>query len=391
MMTSCLSSISSLKRRFSLNITMDRAELLHAVRRAAAIAPTNSPLEVLKGVFLEADSVGKALTLTSTDLEVTLKQKLACAVSEDDALAIDARLLAGMLEKLPGDTVELRRDPGDSRLSIRSGDAQYNVSVWEQSSYPKQEVPAMASLVRISGIPSMAKRTVFAADEKNEKPMLKCVQLRFTQDGLRAAGSDGDCVVTARGDEKSTGDLGVLIPAPSLSRLARMCEDTDEFRVGVTGKKIVFVRQGFLFSARLIETGYIDTDLLTSTLQNQFTVLTDVAELRRALDSVSCVDPDGKVQLTFEGMTLSFRCGGVHGSAQDAIAVAPLTGMPQGEHWFLTRRLSNCLRALSGTATLGIAAGGMLTLDTEHAFYMQTGVRPGTAQQQKPAKRKKAA
>ena len=118
-MTSCLSSISSLKRRFSLNITMDRAELLHAVRRAAAIAPTNSPLEVLKGVFLEADSVGKALTLTSTDLEVTLKQKLACAVSEDDALAIDARLLAGMLEKLPGDTVELRRDPGDSRLSIR--------------------------------------------------------------------------------------------------------------------------------------------------------------------------------------------------------------------------------------------------------------------------------
>ena len=374
-----------------MNITMDRAELLHAVKRAAAIAPSGSPLEVLKGVLLEADAASKSLVLTATDLEVTLKQRLSCAAQEDDALAIDARLLAGMLEKLPGDTVELRRDPGDSRLNVQSGDAKYSVSVWERNSYPKQEIPAVTSLIRISGIPSMAKRTVFAADEKNEKPMLKCVQLRFTQDGLRAAGSDGNCVVTARGDEKSTGDLSVLIPAPSLSRLARMCEDKDEFRVGVTGKKIVFARQGFLFSARLIEAGYIDTDLLTSTLQNQFTVLTDVAELRRALDSVSCVDPDGKVQLTFEGMTLSFRCGVVHGSAQDAIAVAPLTGMPQGEHWFLTRRLSNCLRALSGTATLGIAAGGMLTLDTEHAFYMQTGVRPRTAQQQKPAKRKKAA
>jgi len=187
-------------------------------------------------------------------------------------------------------------------------------------------------------------------------------------------------VVTARGDDKSTGEFSVLIPAPSLSRLAQMCEDKDEFRAGVNGKNIVFVREGFLFSARLIQEKYIDTDFLTSSLKNQFTVLTDVAELRRALDNVSCVEPDGKVQLSFEGMTLSFRCGGIHGSAQNAITVAPLTGMPQGEYWYLTKRLTSCLRSLSGTATLGIAAGGMLTLDTEHTFYMQTGVRPAVLQ-----------
>lgn len=277
-----------------MNITMNRAELLHAVKHAAAVAPANSPLEALKGVLLEVSAASKSLVLTATNLEVTLKQKLACAAPEDDALAIDARLLARMLEKLPGDTVELRRKPGDSRL-------------------------------------------------------------------------------------------------------AQMCEDKDEFRAGANGKNIVFVREGFLFSARLIQEKYIDTDFLTSSLKNQFTVLTDVAELRRALDNVSCVEPDGKVQLSFEGMTLSFRCGGVHGSAQNVITVAPLTGMPQGEYWYLTKRLNNCLRSLSGTATLGIAAGGMLTLDTEHAFYMQAGVRPGAPQSvpqkeaKKPAAGKKAA
>lgn len=300
-----------------MNITMNRAELLHAVKRAAAVAPANSPLEALKGVLVEVSAASKSLVLTATNLEVTLKQKLACAAPEDDALAIDARLLAGMLEKLPGNTVELRRKPGDSRLAVWSGGAKYNVSIWERGGYPKAEIPAVTNLVRISGIPSMAKRTVFAADENNEKPMLKCVQFRVTQDGLRAAGSDGTCVVTASGDDKSTGEFSVLIPAPSLSRLAQMCEDKDEFRAGVNGKNIVFVREGFLFSARLIQEKYIDTDFLTSSLKNQFTVLTDVAELRRALDNVSCVEPDGKVQLSFEGMTLSFRCGGVHGSAQN--------------------------------------------------------------------------
>ena len=380
-----------------MNITMNRAELLHAVKRAAAVAPANSPLEALKGVLLEVSAASKSLVLTATNLEVTLKQKLVCAAQEDDTLAIDARLLAGMLEKLPGDTVELKRELGDSHLSVRSGDAQYDVSIWEGRSYPKQDIPAVTRLVRASGIPSMAKRTVFAADEKNEKPMLKCVHLLFTQDGLRAAGSDGNCVVTAKGDDKSTGDLSVLIPADSLSRLAQMCEDKDEFRVGATGKNAVFVREGFLFSARLIEADYIDTDFLTGSLKNQFTVLTDVSELRRGLDSASCVDPDGKVKLSFDGMTLTFQCTGAYGGAQDTITVAPLTGSAQGGYWFLTRKLSNCLRALSGTATLGIAAGGMLTLNTENAFYMQAGVRPGTARTvpkkaaKKPASGKKAA
>ena len=370
-----------------MNITMNRAELLHAIKRGLAVAPTNSPLEVLKGVCLEVDAASKSLVLTATNLEVTLKQKLTCDTQEDDALVIDARLLAGMLEKLPGDTVRLWRDSKGDQLKVWSGEAKYNVSVWERSSYPKAEIPAVTNLVRASGIPSMARRTVFATDEKNEKPMLKCVYLRFTQDGLRAVGSDGLCVVTAKGDDKSTGNFSVLIPAPSLGRLAQMCEDKDEFRVGSTGKWVVFVREGFLFSARLVEANYIDTDLLTSSLKNQFTVLTDVAELRKSLDSVSCVEPDGKVRLSFEGMTLNFQCTGVHGSAHDTIAVAPLTGVPQGEYWYLTRQLSSCLRSLSGTATLGVAAGGMLTLNTENAFYMQTGVRPGGSQSKKAAKR----
>ena len=165
--------------------------------------------------------------------------------------------------------------------------------------------------------------------------------------------------------------------------------------MGTTGKKVIFVREGFLFSARLIEADYLDTDFLTSSLKNQFTVLTDVAELRKCLDSVSCVEPDGKVKLSFEGMKLSFQCAGVHGNASDAITVAPLTGTPQGEYWYLTRRLSSCLRSLSGTATLGVAAGGMLTLNTENAFYMQTGVRPEAEQPKravkKPPAEKKAA
>ena len=45
----------------------------------------------------------------------------------------------------------------------------------------------------------------------------------------------------------------------------------------------MFFKENFLFSARLMEGGYIDTDLLLSTIKNSFTVLTDIQDLRNAL------------------------------------------------------------------------------------------------------------
>ena len=39
-----------------MHITINRAELLAAVKHASAIAPPDSPLDVLRGVLLETDS-----------------------------------------------------------------------------------------------------------------------------------------------------------------------------------------------------------------------------------------------------------------------------------------------------------------------------------------------
>ena len=45
-------------------------------------------------------------------------------------------------------------------------------------------------------------------------------------------------------------------------------------------------------------------------------------------------------------------------------------------YWFNAKQLVTCLKALSGTVTLGIAQGGMLTLATQDAYYLQNAMRP---------------
>ena len=105
-----------------MNITINRAELLSAVQKAAAIASEDAPLEPLKGVLLEADAAAGTLTLIATNIETSLEQKLVCTIGEDDALVMNAKLLAGMLGLMSGETAQLLRRPGTRVLTLRSGE-----------------------------------------------------------------------------------------------------------------------------------------------------------------------------------------------------------------------------------------------------------------------------
>ena len=376
-----------------MRVNANRQELLDVAARAATIAPTSSPVDILKGVLLETDGAAKLLTVMATNMEIALEQKLPCDTAEDDELVVNAKLFAGMLGQLEGETVELRRLPGSALLSVKGGRAEYTVPVFERKEFPHMEIPFPEDTITVTGIPSMAKRTVFAVSTKDTVPLMKCVNLMFTRDGLVAAGSDGVCLVTAKGDTKSTGDAHFLMPAHSLEKLARMSSDKDEYRVGTTGNDIVFSKPNLVYRARILEGDYINTQGIIGNLKNSFTVLSDMAELRETLHSVIAVDPEGPVKLGFNGSKLLFASDGVYGKASTEIDVTPLTGAPSGEYWFTAQRLYDSFRALSGTVTLGIAQNGMLTFSTEETFYMQTGVRPPAAKKETPAPkpRKKAA
>ena len=370
-----------------MRVTINRIELVNAAKRAAAIAPGSSPIKEMACALLETDNASGKLTVTSTNMETSLEQKIRCTSQEEDALAVNAKLLAAMLEKLPGETVELHRESRGLILHLRSGDAEYAVFIFERGSYPKPEIPFPEDTVKLSGIPSMARQTMFATKEDKGNPLMRCVNLMFTRDGLRAAGSDGTCIITASGDSKSTGDVSLLLPALSLEKLARMCRDGDIFRVGTTGKTVAFLRENFIYCARLMDGTYIDTQRLTASIQPQFQVMTDIPGLRRGLESVVSCDPDGRVGLLFDGQRLTFRCQGVFGRAAVSVEVIPLKGTACGESWFLSTQLACCLRALSGNVRLGIASGGMLALETEDALYLQTAVRAPAAKAEATAKK----
>ena len=206
MKTNCRSSTLLRKGGKILIVTINRAEFLDAAKRAASVAPSESPLDVLKGALMEADAASGKLTITSTNMEVALEEKLPCSVQEGGSLVFSAKMLTEMLQRLPLDTVQISRPENRGRMALRSENACYEVDVWDRGAFPKPDLPFPEDTVKLSGIPGMAQRTVFATAQDNNKPLLKCVNLKFTNVGLRAAGSNGNCIVTAKGDDQSKGE-----------------------------------------------------------------------------------------------------------------------------------------------------------------------------------------
>ena len=372
-----------------MNFIVNRQEFLAVAQDTEKIVPSTSALDVLKCTFLSA-AEGK-LTVAATNREIALERRIKADVAEEGSVIIDAHLLCGMLRLLEDESVTFLRE--DHRLTVSGKSAVYTITVFDEKDYPRMEIPFPEDTVPVTGIPSLAKRTVFVVAEDSGKPQMRCVHLIFTGNGLKAVGSDGYRIAMAKGDGKSIGGVSFLMPASSLSALAKLVTNKDQLRVGTTGKTVVFMMEDFLFSARLMEGDYFDAEQLMKRVQSSFTILTDAEKLRSSVQSVCAVRGDqSRFCITFKGSSLSVMHENEFGKSSVEMDVVPLSGNPAGEYWYVADKLLDCLRAQRGTMMLGAAQNGALVLRTDDLICVQMSIREPkaiTISESKPKKEPK--
>ena len=373
-----------------MKIVMNRLEALSLAKAAESIAPSKATMDELRCVLLESGEDGK-LTMAATNNEMALEQRMPAQIQEAGALLINAKLFANMLSVLGGETVTIQGEDG-RQAEITSGTCRYTIPILPVSNYPRAEIPFPEDTVTVKNIPSMAARTVFAAAENEGKPAMRCVKLVFTSDGLKAVSYDGSRLASAKGDSRGEASASLLVPAASLHKLAHLVGNRDELDVGTTGKSVVFMKEDFLFSARLLQGEHVDDDLLLRSVQSSFTILTDAAALYDAVSAVSVLADDyGVLSLHFTGNRIRVRCEGANCSSARDMDVVALSGTPEGEYWYNARQLSQCLAALGGTLMLEVGQNGVLVMRTDDLVCLQLSRRKPTLLRAKEEKEQKKA
>jgi len=366
--------------------------MLEASRNVAKVAPTGSHSDVINGVLVESNEDTGEVYLTATNHEVSIQQKIPASVQESGTMLVNARLLVDMMSKLEGDFVNLSADK-PQLLNVHGGKCSYRINCLLSDSYPKPVIPFPEESVIMTGICSLAKRTVFAVSENETKPALQCVQIKLKSNAVHAAACDGMRMMLVRDEAESPNEQEFLLYGRSLKLLASVSQDDDVFEVGDIGNQVVFVRGDMIFAINKMITGdFIDTSFVVKNIKPDYTAVADSDKLKEALGLISVAAMMGEkkepINIVMSDGEIVMSCNSGYSEAGTSVPAKVTKSTPDTGFLYDVTALVKLFNVVGGKVKIEIDAQGYMLVKTPKEVYLQLPLRPSAASP-KPVKQDK--
>jgi DNA polymerase-3 subunit beta len=247
------------------------AEALGTTSRAATTGRTGA-LPVLTGLRLELS--GDRLTITGTDLDLTITLSLEVGGERDGGVVLPARLASDIVRSLGAGKVELSAEGDD--VTISNGRSQFTVRPLSFDDYPKVAAPANSAVTLPSAQFGDALRQVVRAASSDEaRPTLTGVLMTAEDDGLRMVATDSYrlAVCDLPGHQVLAANQKVLVPGRALNELQRLVGNGPEVTMRLGDSHATFEVGNTRLSTRLIEGDFPNyKNLIPASLPNSLTV-----------------------------------------------------------------------------------------------------------------------
>lgn len=297
---------------------------LSAVIRAVATRPT---MPVLSNVLLSADDSG--LSMTATNLEMTIKLHINAQVDAPGAVTLPARTLVDLVTTLPNDNVTVSLNPKTVTAAVACHQSNTNIKGIDAREFPEINLPESA-IITIPDIRKMIDQVEFAASLDEARPVLCGVNLTITGTRLRMAATDGFRISLREAElpEPVAKPISVIIPSRSMAELARL--SPEDVSLSLPGNAhAVFYSDDVTMTTLLIEGNFPDFEQIIPKTYTT-TVTVSVADLTTAARQAEIIARDSNYGMLLDikpgdGLTVSAQSD--DGSMQTDLH-AEVTGKP---------------------------------------------------------------
>ncbi len=281
-----------------MNFKISKRPFYTALTSVSHAISANSPIPSLSGIKIEA--LEDHLVLTASDSNISIQREVYASedceliIFEPGAVVIDSRYILEIVRKIDSDQLQL--ELVDGALTRISGHlAEFNINGISASLYPDIDFSkqAIEFSVQAKDLVKVIAQTVFAASDKETRPVLTGVNFRLVGNEFTAVATDSyrlaKSVVSL--DNNDT-NFSVTLPAKSLNEVVKTLEDEDEVIMSVSDKKVQFFLNNTLIQTRLIDGLYPETDrLIPNEYAYEFEI--DAQDLLNAIDRASFIKSDG--------------------------------------------------------------------------------------------------
>jgi DNA polymerase-3 subunit beta len=241
----------------SMKLTCAKDELAEKLQVAGRGVSTRTTVQILAGILLRAES-GR-LSLSATDMEISLRVALDAQVEDEGSVVVPGRLLVDIVRLLPEGEVTISHRAEEGVVELVCGSASYRLHTYAAEDFPRlPEIDsANAFTVDREAFVDTIARVSRSASRDESRPVLTGVLVRFEGDKLVMAATD-----SYRLSVKETGlsagpgrEVEAIVPARALSELARIAQGGEggAIQVGVQENQVVFGVDDVWLTARRID------------------------------------------------------------------------------------------------------------------------------------------
>ena len=293
-----------------MKLQVTQENLAKALNNVARIAMSSkNPLPILNNVLLKTSD--NRLSLSATNLEIAIIEKIGSKVHSTGAITVPARLMQEYVTSLPSGVLDLELD--EHKLHISTEQYQSTINGVIADEFPV--VPEVSGGTKWT-IPAKEckelSQVVFAASSDESRPVLTGVFLHTVGGSLYAAATDS-YRLAERKIIKTNQKIALLVPANAIQELLRVLpEQTETIEVYADSQQVLFKAGDVELMTRLIDAIYPDYKKLipskfsttASMKRDEFVAITKVSSLfaRESAGSVTINADSSKQQISIKSI-----------------------------------------------------------------------------------------
>jgi DNA polymerase III subunit beta len=241
----------------SMKLTCTKDELAGKLQVAGRGVSTRTSVQILAGILLRAGD-GR-LSLSATDMEISLRVSLEAQVEDEGAIVVPGRLLVDIVRLLPAGEVTISHRAEERVIELTCGSASYRLNTYVAEDFPRLpeiEDESAFTVDKEAFVDTIA-RVGRSASRDESRPVLTGVLVRFEGDKLVMAATDSyrlSVKETSLSDAPGR-EVEAIVPARALAELARVAQggESGTIQVGVQENQVVFGVDEVWLTARRID------------------------------------------------------------------------------------------------------------------------------------------
>src|SRR6202021_2667532 len=214
----------------TMEITVSKFELLRELTATQGVVERKTTIPILSNYLFE--TAGDKLSITATDLDLSLRTSCNAKVKKEGACTIPARKLYDYVRLLPDADITIRLLE-NHWVSIRCGRSNTKMVGMARSNFPGLPVFPSAGAIKIPApvLRSMIAKTGFAIANEESRYTLNGALMVLKPESITMVATDGHRLAhIERSGEKFegvSGELKTLIPKKAMDELKSLLDSTD--------------------------------------------------------------------------------------------------------------------------------------------------------------------